>query len=336
MGSRGGALVVVRAARILVMDPDVAHLARISDQLRASGYRVASVERPESVLPMAGLFRPEALVCDVLPPSMAGLEQGRLLRARSEAPVVVLGLSSEAGLGPTCIGELGADDFLPKPVDGEELVARLQARLRTRLERDALLRSVRDRGMRAVNDPLTGLYNRRFLIELLGQELRRGERFGTAFSLVIAELADFRRWCAQHGQRRSDALQRTVGEWFGATLRACDVAARVGQGRFAALLPNTDDQGARVVRERLLRALNRRSHPLGSRLVNVEAGVGVASFPDASPRDPERFFERACADLRQAGRFARQPPGGVRRQGASRGGCAGEEGRWTATLRCWW
>ncbi len=286
------------------MDPDAAHLARVSNLLRESGYRVAAVERPESVLPMADAFRPEAFLCDVLAPTMDGLQLARALRSRRDTPVVVLGMSSDPEVGPRCIGELGADDFLPKPVREHELFARLQARLRTRLELDALLRSVRDRSMRAVGDPLTGLYNRRFFLELLGQELRRGERFGTPFTVAVAELHRFRERCTQLGSRRSEQLQRDVGEWLARALRESDVVARVGAGRFAALLPGTDEVGAQVVKERLALALYRRSHPMGSRRVTVETTVGVASFPAATPRNPERFFERACADMRQAGRIA--------------------------------
>ncbi|MFN7134276.1 MAG: diguanylate cyclase domain-containing protein [Myxococcales bacterium] len=304
MASRSGSLVVVRAARILVLDPDPTHLSRLSNLLRDSGYRVAAVERPESVLPMAEAFRPDAFLTDVLAPSMEGLQLARAVRARREAPLAVVGMSSDPDAGPYCIGELGADDFLVKPVAERDLLARLKARLRTRLELDVLLRSAGERGPRTLTDVVTGLYNRRFFLELIGMELRRGARFGQPFTVAVADLVDFRALCSQLGNRVCDQLQRDASEWLKAFLRECDVLARIGPGRFGALLPGTDEDGAQVVKERLSQLLFRPRHVVGTRRVPVEGAVGVASFPLATPRNPERFFERACADMRLGSRLA--------------------------------
>ena len=299
MAKSDGSLVVVRAARVLVFDPDEAHQLRLCAALRDSGYRVAAVDSVSSIQPMGQAFRPDAALVDVMMPNLQGLAQARSLRAKSDLPLALLAMSEDPSAGPVSFGSAGADDFLPKPVALPDLLARLKARLKHRFELD-LLASGDSSFQRSspFTDPVTHSYNRRFVLELLELELRRGARFGTPFSVAVASVSDFRRVATSLGETRCDQLLSEMAGWLRAGLRETDVLARVGADKFAMLLPGTGDETVQIFAARLGAILSRRRLVPGQG-VELEARLGLASFPLAKPRSAEKFLERAMADLKR-------------------------------------
>jgi len=142
------------AERILLIDDDARLAAMVSEYLGAAGYRVTIAASGASGLERLGAQSYDALVLDLSLPDMDGLEVCRRLRARSDLPVLMLTARGEAT--DRIVGlELGADDYLPKPFEPRELLARLKALLRRakRGANDSLLRFGQleiDRDARAV------------------------------------------------------------------------------------------------------------------------------------------------------------------------------------------
>jgi DNA-binding response OmpR family regulator len=142
------------AERILLIDDDARLAAMVSEYLGAAGYRVTTAASGASGLERLGAQSYDALVLDLSLPDMDGLEVCRRLRARSDLPVLMLTARGEAT--DRIVGlELGADDYLPKPFEPRELLARLKALLRRakRGANDSLLRFGQleiDRDARAV------------------------------------------------------------------------------------------------------------------------------------------------------------------------------------------
>ena len=142
------------AERILLIDDDARLAAMVSEYLGAAGYRVTTAASGASGLERLGAQSYDALVLDLSLPDMDGLEVCRRLRARSDLPVLMLTARGEAT--DRIVGlELGADDYLPKPFEPRELLARLKALLRraNRGANDSLLRFGQleiDRDARAV------------------------------------------------------------------------------------------------------------------------------------------------------------------------------------------
>jgi diguanylate cyclase (GGDEF)-like protein len=138
-------------------------------------------------------------------------------------------------------------------------------------------RDYRDRLEQAIRDPLTGLYNRRFLYEAFATELARHDRYGTCGSIVLLDVDDFKLVNDTLGHTAGDDVLCAIGRIATGAIRGSDQFARVGGEEFALLLPETTQLDALIVAERVRRAVA--SAPiLADRTVTVSAGI--ASWPD--------------------------------------------------------
>jgi len=154
-------------------------------------------------------------------------------------------------------------------------------------------RDYREKLEQAIRDPLTGLYNRRFLFEALDKEVARSERYGNEVSLVIFDVDDFKGINDTHGHATGDQVLRNIGTIAEAVIRPTDSFARIGGEEFALLLPETGQLDALLIAERLRTAISRRAI-LDDRRVTVSGGV--ASCPhDAIERND--LHRRADAAL---------------------------------------
>jgi diguanylate cyclase (GGDEF)-like protein/putative nucleotidyltransferase with HDIG domain len=138
------------------------------------------------------------------------------------------------------------------------------------------VRDYQERLDQAIRDPLTGLYNRRFLLEALQKEINRQERGTSVVSLVLFDLDDFKRINDRHGHGVGDDVLRRVGEIAVGLIRPMDSFARLGGEEFALLLPETDQLDALLVAERLRAAVSRQQLVEG---VSVSVSAGISTSP---------------------------------------------------------
>lgn len=135
-------------------------------------------------------------------------------------------------------------------------------------------------GMRrlAIQDSLTGLYNRRHFLELVGREWSRAQRYETAGALLMVDLDHFKQINDQHGHLCGDAILHAVAVALLETLRQPDVLARFGGEEFVAFLPQTDALGAVDVAERVRQRIERLALDWEGEVVRVTVSVGVAAM----------------------------------------------------------
>ncbi len=156
----------------------------------------------------------------------------------------------------------------------------------------------------ADRDPLTGFYNHRYLHERLAQEVVRAVRTRRPLSVLMLDLDDFKLVNDSCGHLYGDRVLVHVAELIRSTGRASDVVARYGGDEFAVILPETDRTEARVVAERILRAI--RAAPFaaeGREAFPVAASIGVASHPDdaRTPTELIRIADDALYASKGAG-----------------------------------
>lgn len=152
----------------------------------------------------------------------------------------------------------------------------------------------------SIRDPLTGLYNRRYLEESLTRELARCDRVGKALSVLMIDLDHFKRFNDTHGHDGGDALLTHAGRLLQAHCRAEDIACRYGGEEFTMILPEVDAERARARAEQIRGAVEtldvyHRREKLGA----VTASIGVATFPESS-REAAELLRRADAALYNA------------------------------------
>jgi diguanylate cyclase (GGDEF)-like protein len=135
----------------------------------------------------------------------------------------------------------------------------------------------------ALTDDLTSLPNRRRFMSEFRREAQRADRSGTALSVIVLDIDDFKQVNDTWGHETGDLVLRGLAEALAAATRSVDLAARLGGEEFAVLLPTTDAEGAVGVAERIQRDLAEFSVPVRDGVVQVTASFGISSFPDLAP-----------------------------------------------------
>jgi two-component system cell cycle response regulator len=280
--AKAGALVTVAGARALVVDPDPREAERISDVLRLEQIEVVACRDPAAAW--------EALLDDAHDVALLSLslDGGDALRFASrlraeamtrELPVVLIGDLSEKGMVLRGF-DLGANDHVVRPVDPNELRARVRNQVRRKRYQD-MLRADLDRTLEmAVTDPLTGLRNRRYVRRHLEGVLRSG---GAA--VLLLDVDRFKSVNDTHGHAAGDVVLREIAERLRTHLRSADVVARYGGEEFMVVVAGAAAEEGRLVAERLRAAVAQDPIAAAGRLLDVTLSIGVAGGPAGTAAD---------------------------------------------------
>ncbi|MDI6772395.1 MAG: diguanylate cyclase [bacterium] len=202
-------------------------------------------------------------------------------------------------MGLLCLTRPGtAEGVLPPLLETRKIVASTMG------EQSALalanLRLRETLRSQSVRDPLTGLFNRRYMEETLEREIRRAERSGRPLSVMMLDLDHFKQFNDTFGHSAGDALLRELGGMLRANLRAGDIACRFGGEEFVLILPEAAPDCARTRAEQFREAAKHLhvSH-LGESLGPVTVSLGVAAFPEHGTSG-EALLEAADAALYRA------------------------------------
>jgi len=184
----------------------------------------------------------------------------------------------------------GAHDFLLEPVREGELLARVQAAGRMKILQEELVDQTQRLENQLFEDPLTRLYNRRFLFSQLGALVSGARRHARPLAVAMVDLDAFKAVNDTHGHDAGDEVLIAAAEALQRALRAEDVLGRLGGEEFLALLPDTDADAAARTAERLRAAVAAAGGP-----VAVTASVGWAVLEDGE--EPDGLVRRADTAL---------------------------------------
>jgi two-component system cell cycle response regulator len=199
----------------------------------------------------------------------------------------------------------GADESVSRPCAPDELLARVRALLRLKATHDRIRLVQRDLERLVASDPLTGLHNRRALLDRLKQETERYARYRQPLALAMLDLDGFKPINDTYGHLFGDHALRQVAETISRSVRTLDVAARYGGDEFAVILPQTEAQGALRVCERLLRNVSSLEVTQGKISVRVSLSLGLALYPGEGVASVEDLLRAADDALYRAKRSGR-------------------------------
>jgi two-component system cell cycle response regulator len=230
-------------ARILVAEDSALLRRMIGDVLRGNGWTVLEVADGASALALAQSENPDVLL---MAREMEGLDGLAVLdavradRRTADMPVVfVTGHTDARDLAEGLAR--GAHDYVRKPVDPIELVARIGAALRVRALHDELARRNTELEQLARTDVLTGLANRRHADDVLRSTIASARRHDRTLCVVLVDIDRFKTINDVHGHAAGDAVLREIAMRLADGLREEDVAARWGGEEFLLLLPDSPD-----------------------------------------------------------------------------------------------
>ncbi|MBY5803361.1 PleD family two-component system response regulator [Rhizobium leguminosarum] len=197
--------------------------------------------------------------------------------------------------------DLGVNDYIIRPVDPNELVARSLTQIRRKSYNDRLRASVKQTIELAVTDPLTGLYNRRYLDNHLNVLFNRSMARGRPLSVLITDIDRFKQVNDTYGHDGGDEVLREFANRVRSTIRGADLACRYGGEEFVVVMPDTSPEIAATVAERLRAAIESAPFMLkhSGEALNVTASFGIASRI-ASVLTPDQLMKQADLALYEA------------------------------------
>jgi two-component system cell cycle response regulator len=284
--------------KVLIIDdsPDALAVAKI--RLAKEQLDIVCAEGGVPGLEAARREKPDLILLDVDMPDMSGFDVCRELKADADLCMTpVLFLSGATTPEDKVHGlDLGAVDYVAKPFDAFELRARVRAALRTKHLQDLLIEH-------AHIDPLTGLPNRRALMERLHCEWARLERHGGELSFIMADLDHFKRVNDLYGHHIGDKLLQETSKALAGQCRENDLPVRYGGEEFAIVVPDENVSGAVRLAERCRKQIANCCVVVRNEAVMTTASFGVADARGAgSPENMMRMADEALYWAKQAGR----------------------------------
>ncbi|MRG72884.1 diguanylate cyclase [Alphaproteobacteria bacterium HT1-32] len=283
--------------KILIVDDEHLNIEVLCDVLEDDGEMLFALNG-ETALQLAQEEIPDIILLDVMMPDMDGYEVCRRLKenpATAHIPIIFVTALSQVA-DETKGLELGATDFITKPVSPPVVRARVKNHVELKRYRDFLTEI-------AFVDGLTQIPNRRRYDQFLDTEWRRAIRRETSLSMVLMDIDHFKQYNDTYGHLEGDrCLQEVAAALEKSLMRPADLAARYGGEEFACLLPETDMAGAMHLAEKLRDAVEQLKLPHKSSLTaeHVTISVGVASVVASTEREPEDLFKRADKALYSA------------------------------------
>jgi len=201
--------------------------------------------------------------------------------------------------------DMGVNDYLMRPVDRHELLARVRTQIKRKRHSDFLRHRLVESVELALTDPLTGLHNRRYMQGHLKTLVSEAIRTGRRLSMLIADIDHFKNVNDTYGHDVGDAVLKEFSVRLKRNTRGIDLACRLGGEEFVIIMPDTDVEHAYQVGERLRACIASDEFPISEgRGVRVTASVGIGTL-GLSNDTPEAVFKRADNALYTAKRKGR-------------------------------
>ncbi|MBW1858492.1 MAG: diguanylate cyclase [Deltaproteobacteria bacterium] len=289
-------------AKILIVDDSklIAHVAKT--MLTKKGHEVMLAQDGKAGLEAAKSGQPDIILLDLIMPVMDGYEVCQHLKedeTTQEIPIIMV--TSKAETSDKVKGlQMGALDYVTKPFDEAELIARVNIHLKLRelyqevQEQNILLQEMANR------DGLTGLYNHRYFHEQLSQDFLRARRYHETISCVLLDIDFFKKFNDTYGHQTGDVVLRALAEVIERSIRESDLAARYGGEEFALIMYHTDKAAAIEAAERLRHMVESHEVKDNGNVLQVTISVGVATFPHETIHDAKELIEFADQALYKA------------------------------------
>ena len=242
---------------ILVADNSMVVRAVLRRQLEADGHTVVEAVDGEEAIIACREYSPDVVLLDVEMPVLDG--HGTLERLKSDPDlkdIPVVFLTGRVDTADVVTGlRLGAHDYLRKPFEANELMARVSAALRTKELQDELRRRNAELDRVSRIDMLTNIYNRRHLDEHLRRAISGARRHGRTVGVLLVDIDHFKDVNDQHGHLAGDAVLKEVAARLQGAIRTEDALGRWGGEEFIAVLTDTPGEAIGVLAERMRQAI---------------------------------------------------------------------------------
>lgn len=295
-----------RSGRVLVVDDHPRSAARLLEVLSKSNDAFAERD-PQAALTKLAEHNFDLLVVSLSMQASDGLRlcsQVRSLDRTRHLPIIIL---VEPGDEARLLRglDMGVNDYLMRPVDRHELMARVKTQIKRKRHSDFLRTRLAESVEMSITDALTGLHNRRYLESHMKTLTTDSLRTGRALSMLIADIDHFKQVNDTYGHDIGDVVLKEFSVRLKRNTRGMDLACRLGGEEFVIIMPDTDIARAYQVGERLRATVAADNFSIGNgQSIRVTASVGLATL-ERGDDTPETIFKRADNALYAAKRRGR-------------------------------
>ncbi len=282
--------------RVLIADDDPMIRKILQSWLSSWGYGVSAAQDGAQALRLLESEPPpQILIFDWMMPELNGLELCRLVRARNRTPYQFIMLATARDDKQDLVRglEAGADDYLSKPFDRNELRARLRTGRRILTLQSEQLKAREEFQQQATHDHLTGIWNRSAIFDLVHREFEIALRSGSTLGIMMLDVDSFKKVNDTHGHLAGDEVLREITRRILRALRSTDLVGRYGGEEFLILLPNCGSHEVRLCAERILESMVDRPVTVDSSEIAITVSLGTTVLDPALSAEKEAL---AAAD----------------------------------------
>lgn len=267
---------------ILVVDDQPRNLKVLITFLKEHSFQIRVAISGEQALKYMEKEVPDLILLDVMMPGIDGFETCRQIKGNPQtAALPILFMTALDSVTDKVAGfEAGGADYITKPFQQMEVLARVNAHMTIRKQQQELLQQKKLMQKMSITDDLTGLYNRRHLNTHLIREFEHCKRYKTALSCIMLDLDHFKQVNDSHGHEFGDEVLRSVSALIKESVRSSDYVFRFGGEEFVVLLPETKKEGAMRTAEKIRSTIAAAHIQNSQRTISIRVTIsgGVATF----------------------------------------------------------
>jgi len=276
--------------KVLVVDDVEDNIVLLTFELEDEGFEVVAAHSGSECLTLVHEVEPDIILLDIRMPGISGLETLEQLKsheATREIPVIIVSANTADNSIVRAL-DLGAHDFVSKPIEYPVLSARMRSALRLVTARRALMRANEELERLATQDPLTGCYNRRHFLTLSDAEFSKARRHHRPLSVLMIDVDLFKAINDTYGHAAGDLALTLITECCRQASRESDILGRLGGEEFAVTCCDADLDGAMNLAERIRQSCEEKEIPSkDGALFTITLSIGVTMINEAD----ENFFQ---------------------------------------------